>query len=316
MSKCAFLFPGQGAQYVGMGKEMAENYPSARAIFEEADEVLGFKISKIIFQGEKKDLRKTEITQPAVLITSIAVLSVLREEGIYPEALAGLSLGEYSALVCAGVISFSDALLIVQKRSQYMQEAVPLGKGGMAAILGLSSEEVRALCERSMPLGHVEPANYNCPGQIVIAGHMKAVEEVCRLAKEKKARAVALSVSVPFHCRLLFPIKEKMATFLGNVSFKKPDIPFVSNVCANYLWDPEEIRRALVTQVYSPVYWEDSMRLLLKDGYDLFIETGPGRVLTGFMKKISREVHAIHVEDRLTLERLKTFLKGGVTLDS
>ncbi|MGI6318849.1 MAG: ACP S-malonyltransferase [Firmicutes bacterium] len=309
MGKCAFLFPGQGAQYVGMGKEMAENFPASRAVFEEADDILGYKLSNIIFQGEKKDLKKTEITQPAVLTTSIAILKVLREEGINPEGLAGLSLGEYSALVCAGVISFSDALLIVQKRSQYMQEAVPLGEGGMAAILGLTPEEVRIMCEQSMTLGHVEPANYNCPGQIVIAGHMQAVEEVCRLAKEKKARAVVLSVSVPFHCRLLYSIKDKMSALLENVPFFKPCVPFVSNVSANYLWDPEEIKRSLVVQVYSPVYWENSMRLLLKDGYDIFIEIGPGRVLTGFMKKISNEARAIHVEDKLTLARLITLLQ-------
>ncbi|MDO9534601.1 MAG: ACP S-malonyltransferase [Bacillota bacterium] len=309
MTKCAFLFPGQGAQYVGMGKDLADSYKCARAVFEEADEILGFKLSKIIFEGTKNDLQKTEITQPAVLTTSLAVLSVLREQGIHPQAVAGLSLGEYSALVCAGVLTFRDALLVVQKRSQFMQETVSLGQGGMAAILGLSGEEVQNLCRQSLTIGHVEPANYNCPGQIVIAGYQDALEEVCRLAREKKARAVMLSVSVPFHSMLLLPVKEKMSSLLENINFSKPIFSFVSNICAAYLSEPGEIRESLVKQVYSPVYWDDSVRLLLRDGYDLFIEVGPGRVLTGFMKKIDKDTQAIHLEDRLTLDRLLKFLQ-------
>jgi [acyl-carrier-protein] S-malonyltransferase len=309
MTKCAFLFPGQGAQYVGMGKDLADSYKSARAVFEEADEILGFKLSKIIFEGTKSDLQKTEITQPAVLTTSLAVLTVLREQGIHPHAVAGLSLGEYSALVCAGVLTFRDALHVVRKRSQFMQDAVPLGQGGMAAILGLSREDVQDLCRQSISIGCVEPANYNCPGQIVIAGYKDALEEVCRLAKEKKARAVMLSVSVPFHSMLLLPVKEQMSSLLSHINFSKPIFPFVSNICAAYLTDPEEIRESLVKQVYSPVYWDDSVRLLLRDGYDLFIEVGPGRVLTGFMKKIDKDTHAIHLEDSLTLDRLLKFLQ-------
>ena len=311
MVKCAFLFPGQGAQYVGMGQDLAADYPVAGAVFREADETLGFELSRIIFAGDESELRKTEITQPAVLTTSIAVLSVLREKGLEPDAVAGLSLGEYSALVCAGVLSFREALLLVYKRAQFMQEAVPLGEGGMAAILGLEPEQVKMLCTESLSYGHVEPANYNCPGQIVVAGHREAVEEVCRRARQIRARAVMLSVSVPFHCRLLLPIEEKMALLLKDIPFKEPAVPFVANIAAGYLSEPEKIKDSLLKQSYSPVFWEDSMRLLIEDGYDLFIEVGPGRVLTGFMKKIARDVKAIHVEDKSTLARMLKLREEG-----
>ncbi|MGI5822847.1 MAG: ACP S-malonyltransferase [Dethiobacteria bacterium] len=307
MAKCAFLFPGQGAQYIGMGKDLAARYPAARAVFQEADEVLGFGLSRVIFAGNKDELRKTEITQPAVLTTSTAVLAVLQEKGLQPAAAAGLSLGEYSALVCAGSLKFGDALHIVRKRARYMQEIVPAGKGGMAAVLGLDADQVAALCRKSLPRGHVEPANYNCPGQIVVAGYTEAVTEVCRLAKDSGGRGIMLSVSVPFHCRLLLPVREKMALLLKDVIIKKPEISFVANTTAGYLREPAEIKESLLEQSYSPVLWEDSMRLLLKDGYDFFIEVGPGRVLTGFMRKISPDARAIHVEDCSTLARMLKF---------
>ena len=302
--RTVFLFPGQGSQYVGMGQAFAAQYSVARDIFAEADEVLGYKLSQIIFDGRDDDLRRTVVTQPAILTASMAVLAVMQEMGIKADATAGFSLGEYSALVCAGTLSFRDALLTVQERARYMQNAVPPGKGGMAAVLGLSAEEVSALCEKCLPLGHVEPANFNCPGQVVISGYRDVLEKVCRLAREQKARTVMLSVSAPFHSRLLYPIHEKMSLLLKDIPMKPPCIPFVNNVHAACLQEPEAIRNSLVEQVYRPVLWEDSMTRLLHDGYDFFIEVGPGRVLTGFMKKIRRQAHAIHVEDPETLERM------------
>ncbi len=302
--KTVFLFPGQGSQYVGMGQAFATQFPVARDIFAEADAVLGFKLSEIIFRGQEDELRNTEITQPAILTVSMAALAVMQEVGIKADATAGFSLGEYSSLICAGSLNFSDALLLVRERARYMQNTVPAGKGGMAAVLGLSADEVSVLCEKCLPLGHVEPANFNCPGQVVISGYRDVLEEVCRLAREQKARTVMLSVSAPFHSRLLFPLHDKMSLLLKDVPLSRPRIPFVNNVHAACLQEPEAIRNSLVEQVYRPVLWEDSMKLLLHDGYDFFIEVGPGRVLTGFMKKISRRAQAIHVEDPETMERM------------
>ncbi len=309
MSKIVFLFPGQGSQHAGMGQAFYRQYAVARDIFAEADETLGFKLSEIIFHGKEEDLRQTEIAQPAILTVSMAALAVLREAGIKAEATAGFSLGEYSALVCAGAISFRDALMVVRERGKYMQNTVPAGRGGMAAILGLSAEEVKALCGACLPLGHVEAANFNCPGQIVISGHREALEEVCRLARERKARTVMLSVSGPFHSRLLYPLHEKMLLLLKDVPLKRPEIAFVNNVHAAFLQDPEAIKASLVEQVYRPVLWEDAMLLLLRHGYDFFIEVGPGRVLTGLMKKIHKDVQAVHVEDPLTMERMLRMLE-------
>lgn len=304
MNRTVFLFPGQGSQHVGMGQAFAEKYKVARDIFSEADEVLGYKLSQIMFEGSEDELRRTEITQPAILTASMAALAVIKETGIGADATAGFSLGEYSALICAGVLTFRDALLVVQQRARFMQNTVPRGKGGMAAVLGLPADRVGVLCEECLHLGHVEPANYNCPGQVVISGYRDVLEEVCRLAREEKARTVMLSVSAPFHSRLLLPIHDKMERLLKDVLMQKPQIPFVNNVHASCLQEPDQIRKSLVEQVYRPVLWEDSMNLLLQQGYDSFIEVGPGRVLTGFMKKISRRAKAVHVEDPETLERM------------
>jgi len=311
LTKIAFLFPGQGAQYVGMGRDFAEHYPEARQVFEEADERLGYRLSEIIFEGREEELRKTERTQPAILAATIATLKVLENNGIRPAAVAGLSLGEYSALVCAGAMEYSDALPVVQKRAKYMQEAVPLGQGGMAAVLGLEHEEGLKLCRQSQAHGCAEPANYNCPRQVVVAGHREALEEVCRLSREKGARAVMLSVSAPFHCRLQKPVEDKMAAVLEEITLNRPEVPFVANASGQYLSDPSEIKLSLVKQVSHPVLWEDSMRLLLKDGIDFFVEVGPGRTLTAFMKKIDKNVQALHVEDLETHERFLRHLEEG-----
>jgi [acyl-carrier-protein] S-malonyltransferase len=309
MVKCAFIFPGQGSQYRGMGKEFAAMSAGAREIFEEADDILGMGLSKIIFDGDEQQLRQTEITQPAILVTSMAALTVLREHGFFPDGTAGLSLGEYSALVCAGSLTFTDALPLVQKRAIYMQEAIPDGRGGMAAILGLGPQEVASLCREALPLGHVEPVNFNCPGQIVIAGYNEALEEACRLAKKKKAKAVMLSVSAPFHSRLLACIEEKMFSLLENISFRKPNIPFVANTSARYISEPQEIKASLVKQVFSPVLWESSIELFIRTGYNFFVEVGPGRALTGFMKKINKGVTSFYVQDRETLKKLLNHLE-------
>jgi len=310
MSKTVFLFPGQGSQHVGMGLAFTREFAVARKVFAEADAVLGFGLSEIIFHGRSEDLRQTEITQPAIFTTSMAILAVLREAGIKADATAGFSLGEYSALVYAGVFSFRDALLLVRERAKFMQNTVPPGSGGMAALLGLSNAEASALCEKCLHLGHVEPANFNCPGQVVISGNKHVLEEVCRLAREQKARTVMLSVSAPFHSRLLYPAQGKMSRLLQDVPMNPPRVIFVNNTHAACLQDPEAIRSALVEHIYCPVLWEDSMRLLLQKGCDLFLEIGPGHVLTGFMKKICRNVQAFHVENPETMQRMLLAQKG------
>lgn len=304
MSKIAFVFPGQGAQYVGMGEELAKEYKVAEDVYEKATKALGKDMKSLCFNSSEEELKLTENTQPAVLTTSIAVMEVLKEHGIEPEACAGLSLGEYSALVAAGVLDFSEAVKIVKKRGQFMQDEVPVGVGGMAAILGLDKDKVEEACE-SVSEGVVQPANYNCPGQIVIAGEKEAVKEASNNCKEKGAKkAILLPVSAPFHTELLVGAGEKLGEILAEAQYNDFSMPVVTNVTAEYVSDKSEVKDLLIQQVSSPVLWEDSIKRLIDDGYDTFIEVGPGRSLGKFIKRISRKVTILNVENKKSLAKV------------
>lgn len=297
--KVALLFPGQGSQAVGMGRDLAARFPEARATLAEAGEVLGYDLAALCFHGPRAQLDRTEFTQPALLAVGTAVWRVLSHRLAFSTpAAAGHSLGEYTALVAAGGIPYPDALRLVRNRGRYMQEAVPEGRGLMAALLGLQRDVVESLCREASPMGVVVPANYNCPGQIVIAGEKPAVEEAIRLAGERGAqRAISLPVSVPSHSPLMEPAARRLAEDLDKAPLAELRLPVVGNATARYLRRAEEVREALVRQLASPVYWEDSIRLLLQDGYNTFLELGPGRVLAGLLKRIDRNVEVLHVED-------------------
>lgn len=310
MNKIAFVFPGQGAQYVGMGKELAENYSCTREVFEKADEILGFSISSICFQGADEELNKTENTQPAILATSIAILKILQEKGIKADALAGLSLGEYSALVCSGALAFEEAVILVKNRGKYMQEAVPEGKGSMAAIIGLDSEKIYDICKEVKNFGFVCPANFNCPGQIVIAGEIEALKAAVEKCKERGAkRAVMLSVSAPFHTAMLQPAAIRLKKDLERITINKLQVAVLTNVTGDFIEDENSIKEILTKQVMSPVLWEQTINNMIKSGVDTFIEIGPGRVLNGFIKKIDRKLNVMNVEDIKSLEKTIEFLK-------
>jgi len=307
VSKIAFLFVGQGAQSVGMGKGICENFKSADMVFDQASESLGFDVKKMVFEGDEETLKITENTQPTILTTSIACLQPLLEEGIKPEAVAGLSLGEYTAHVASGTFSFTDAVALVKKRGKFMQEAVPIGVGTMAAILGLEKNDVIECCKIASSEGIVEPANFNCPGQIVVAGEVKAVEKAAEAAKEKGAkRAMILPVSAPFHCSLLKPAGEKLSQELEKISLNDMKIPVVTNVTAEYILDKSNVKDLLIRQVSSSVLWEDCIKKMLEAGIDTFIEIGPGKALTGFVKKINKEVKTLNVEDMDSLKKTLT----------
>ena len=300
--KTAFVFPGQGSQKVGMLQDLYNAYPIVKQRFEEADEALGYSISKLCFEGPDTELVKTANTQPAILTASVACYEVLKEQGFTPDIVGGHSLGEYSALVAAGVLNFKDAVYVVHKRGEYMQEAVPLGEGAMAAILALPREQVVAICEA---------VNFNCPGQIVIAGETAAVESAAEKMKEAGAkRAVMLPVSAPFHSRLMEPAALRLKEELDKIQVSDAQIPVVANVTGKILTNANEIKESLVTQAANPVLWEDCVAEMVNFGVTRFVEVGPGKVLTGFTKKINKDMELANVEDIASLEKTLEFLKG------
>lgn len=306
MSKVAFIFPGQGSQYMGMGQELYNNFSVCRETLEEADDSLGFSISKMCFDGPAEELSSTVNTQPAILAVSVAALRVLQQEcGLKPQALAGHSLGEYSALVAAGSIKFSDAVKVVHQRGRIMQEAAPVGSGGMAAVLGLERQKVIACCQEASSFGVVDPVNFNCPGQVVIAGDtepLKQAMELCRRAGAK--RVIELAVSGPFHSRLMRSAGEKLAQVLAQVEIRVPELPVIANINADYLTSPVTIKESLIRQVSGAVLWEDSIEKLVQEGFYKMIEVGPGKVLCGLVKKINKEVVTNNVEDLASLEKV------------
>ena len=306
MSKLAFVFPGQGSQQVGMGEELAQEYDVVAKTFDQADQILEIGIKELCFSGPEEELKKTANTQPAILTTSIAFYRLLKEEGISPDITAGHSLGEYTALVAAGVLSFEDGLRLVRKRGQLMSQADPEGNGTMAAVIGLDASEVEKVCAAGSQVGIVEAANYNCPGQIVISGEEEAVAETTKLAKEAGAKkAVILNVSGPFHSSLMEEAGEELAAYLDGLEFNQPQIPIVPNVKAQPTTDPVEIKDALIKQMSGAVKWNESIQEMIADDVEQFIEVGPNRVLKGFMRRIDRSVTALNVRNKRSLKKTK-----------
>ena len=301
MSKIAFIFPGQGAQVCGMGQDFYEQTKTGKEIFDRATELLGFSMPELCF--EKNDrLDITEYTQAAMVTTSVAMLRVMEEQGYRADVAAGLSLGEYCALAAAGVMSDEDAIRTVRERGILMQEAVPAGVGGMSAVLGMNAEEINAVVD---PIANVQVANYNCPGQIVISGLKEAVEEASEKLKEAGARRVIpLNVSGPFHSYLLEEAGRKLGGFLDQIEICRPQIPYVANVTAQYVTEAAEVKPLLIRQVSSSVRWQQSVEAMIADGVDRFVEIGPGKTLSGFVKKINRQVTVLNVEKLEDLEKL------------
>lgn len=302
MGQIAFVFPGQGSQTAGMGKALYDSSEVVRAVFDEADAVLGFPLSRLCFEGPAEQLTLTENTQPAILAVSTAAFRTLSQAGVRPDFVAGHSLGEYSALVAANSVSLADALRLVRKRGIYMQESVPVGQGGMAAILGMTAEQVEDLC-REAALGEVlSPANLNTPSQIVIAGTATAVQRAVLLAKARGARkAVQLSVSAPFHCALMQPAQEMLAKDIGQISFRDPECPLINNADVAEVRSGDAIGDSLSRQVCGPVRWSETIQELIRAGVQLFIEVGPGKVLCGLIRQIDRTVRTANVEDPQSL---------------
>jgi [acyl-carrier-protein] S-malonyltransferase len=299
----AFLFPGQGSQKAGMGRALSDAFSESRAVFEVADQALGLALGRLCFEGPEQELQLTANTQPAILATSMAALAALQKRGVRPQWVAGHSLGEYSALVAAGVLSLSDALVTLRHRGQYMQEAVPAGEGAMAAILGLELASVEAACREAAGDEVVSPANVNSPGQVVIAGHAGAVRrasERCLAAGAK--RAVPLPVSAPFHCALMLPAQERLADELSGLAFREPTVPLVNNVDARVARTAEECRDGLIRQVSGTVRWQESIERLASEGVTTFVEVGPGTVLSGLVRKTLKGARVLNVESPESLE--------------
>src|ERR1700681_1296535 len=302
MGKVAFVFPGQASQYPGMGKELAGKYPAAKAVFDEADKALGFSISKMCFEGTEEELKLTANTQPAILTCSVAVYRILAEKGITPDFVAGHSLGEDSALVAAGALKFADAVQLVRKRGEYMQQAVPAGEGAMAAIMGLSPAVVLDACKRAAEGQVCSAANLNSPEQTVISGDAVAVKRAVEIASQLGAkRAVILAGSAPFHCALMMPAQERLEKDLRKTEFGALRVPLVTNVDADTETSGSEARDALIRQVTMPVRWEESVRMLIDEGVNTFVEVGPSRVLTGLLRQIERSVGTLNAEDEKSL---------------
>ncbi|ABF43573.1 [Acyl-carrier-protein] S-malonyltransferase [Candidatus Koribacter versatilis Ellin345] len=300
----AFLFPGQGSQSVGMGKELAALYPVAQETFDEADAALGYRLSQLCWEGPEDQLKMTEITQPAILTASVAVWRVLQSKGINPQYVAGHSLGEYSAHVAAGTLDFKDAVRTVRNRGKYMQEAVPVGVGAMAAVLMLPADEVKKVCEEAAQGEVCQAANLNSPNQTVISGSKAAVERAAELAKKRGAkRAVMLPVSAPFHCALMQPAQDRLATDLATLAFHNPEVPVLCNVDVALITTADAARDTLTRQVTGAVQWDASMRKLIELGVKTFVEVGPGTVLSGLMKQIEKTQTCFNVENEDSLQK-------------
>jgi [acyl-carrier-protein] S-malonyltransferase len=303
MGKLAFLFPGQASQYPGMGRDLAEKYPESRAVFDEGDAALGFSLFKLCCEGTEEALKQTENTQPAILTVSIAAYRALEKRGITPDFAAGHSLGEYSAVVAAGGLGFAEAVKIVRGRGRYMQEAVPAGEGAMAAILGLPPSEVAEVCRKAAGQDVVSPANLNSPEQTVISGSAAAVKRAVEIASQSGAkRAVMLPVSAPFHCSMMEPAQQRLEADLRAANFHELKFPVVTNVDAEAVTTGDEARDALIRQVTHSVRWLDSIHEMIEAGVTVFVEVGPGKVLTGLLRQIDRSIRAFNVEDSATLE--------------